>query len=171
MMNYAPLILISLFSIGLVSCSDNNNNDLHEYIQRVKQRELKTITPIPPFSPVSGFKFHDAENRRNPFSVINKKKYVDSFAPDKQRIKQALEAYPLDALKFVGTLIQDDQIWGLIRQPNSQIVHVHIGDYMGQNYGRIIMIKDNSIKLEETIKGSSGGWEKYMTTLDLHIGK
>ena len=170
MMNQTRRILISLFSLLLTACSDDNN-DLRQYIQQVKQRKTRTIEPIPSFTPLPGFKFPNDENTRNPFKATNQQKRIDLFAPDQHRIKQALEVYPLDALKFVGTLTQDNQIWGLIKQPDSQITRVSIGDYMGQNYGQIRSIKNNSIKLEETIKGSSGAWEKHITTLDLYTGK
>lgn len=169
MMNYKR-ILISLFALLLAACS-GDNNDLTQYIHQVKQRKSRAIEPIPTFTPLAGFKFPDDENRRNPFKATNQKKHVDPFAPDQRRIKQTLEAYPLDALKFVGTLTQDHETWGLIKQPDSQITRVHVGDYMGQNYGRITMIKNNSIKLEETIKDTSGTWEKHITTLELYTGK
>ena len=41
---------------------------------------------------------------------------------------------------------------------------------MGQNYGRVILIKNEFIKLEETIK-NSGTWEKHITTINLDTGK
>jgi type IV pilus assembly protein PilP len=169
MMNYKH-ILISSFSLLLAACS-GNNEDLTRYIHQVKQRKSRAIEPIPIFASLPGFKFPADENRRNPFKATNQKKRADPFAPDQRRIKQALEVYPLDALKFVGTLTQDNEIWGLIKQPDSQITRVHVGNYMGQNYGRIIMIKNNSIKLEETIKNTSGTWEKHVTTLELYTGK
>jgi type IV pilus assembly protein PilP len=169
-MSYKRQFLISLFSLLLVACSDDNS-DLRRYIQQVKQRKTRTIDPIPTFAPLPEFKFSENVNRRNPFKATDQKKTADLYAPDQHRMKQVLEAYPLDALKFVGTLTQDNQIWGLIKQPESQIARVHVGDYMGQNYGRIILIKNNLIKLDETIKGSLGRWEKHLTTLELYTGK
>jgi type IV pilus assembly protein PilP len=40
---------------------------------------------------------------------------------------------------------------------------------MGQNYGRVIVIKRDLIKLEETIK-NSGMWEKHITTINIYTG-
>lgn len=170
MINYNHLILISLLSLLLLACSDDNN-DLTRYIHQVKSRKTRAIEPLPVFSPLQGFKFPDKEDRRNPFKPTNQKKFVDPFAPDQRRSRQPLEAYPLDALKFVGTLTQDNQVWALIKEPDSQITRARIGDYMGQNYGHILVIKNDSLKLEETIKGSSGKWEKHTTTLELYTGK
>lgn len=169
MINHTRPVLISLLLIVLTACS-GDNNDLSQYIHSVKMRKTRAILPIPTFAALPGFKFPEDDNRRNPFKPTSQKKLVDPFTPDQRRVRQVLEAYPLDSLKFVGTLTQDHQIWGLIKQPSSQISRVRVGDYMGQNYGRISVIKNNSIKLEETIKSASGAWEKHMTTLELYTG-
>jgi type IV pilus assembly protein PilP len=171
MMNYKQTLLISLFSVLLASCSGDNNNDLIKYIHQMKQRKLKAIEPIPTITPLPVFKFPHEDNRRNPFKIMNQKKHLNLYVPNRRRIKQTLEAYPLDALKFVGTITQDNQKWGLIMQPDSKITHVCIGDYLGQNYGRMVAIKNNSIKLEESIKSSAGKWEKHNTTLVLYTDK
>lgn len=162
-------IFISLCSLLLAACS-GDNQDLREYIQQVKQRKTRAIEPLPVFASLPGFKFSADKNTRNPFKASNQQKRIALLVPDQHRVKQALEVYPLATLKFVGTLTQDGRTWGLIKQPDSQITHVGIGDYMGQNYGRIRSITNHSIKLEETINGSSGAWEKHLTTLNLYTG-
>ncbi len=86
-------------------------------------------------------------------------------------VKQDLEAFSLDTLKFVGILRQSNEIWGLIELPDSQIMRVRMGDYIGQNDGHVRMIKNDFIQLEETIKNRSGMWEKHITTLDLNTEK
>ncbi|MGC1183474.1 pilus assembly protein PilP [Legionella sp.] len=163
-------ITVSIFSLLLAACS-GDNDDLMHYIAEVKQRKMRSIELIPTFASLSRFKFPNDDSRRNPFIVMNGEKQIDSYISHQNQIKQALEAYPLDTLKFVGTLAQDNRIWGLIKQPNSQIIPVHIGDCIGQNHGRIILIQNNLIKLQETIKDASGMWEKHTTTLDLYIRK
>jgi len=157
-------------SLLLGSCS-GNNDDLRRYIDEVKHRKTREIEPIPSFSPLPTFKFPDNGNRRNPFKPItHKKEQVDMNAPDKNRPKEPLEAYPLDALKFVGTLRQGNDTWALIKLPSSDITHVRVGNYMGQNYGRIVSIKNNAIQLIETTQ-TSGKWDKHKTTIELYTGK
>ncbi|MFT4058342.1 MAG: pilus assembly protein PilP [Legionella sp.] len=168
-MSYKNKILFILFVILSASCSDDS--DLQRYIQQIKQRKTRFIAPIPTFAPVPEFKFPNRENRRSPFKISSQRKMVDSYTFDPHRMKQILEAYPLDTLKFVGTLTQDNEMWGLIKQPDNQITHIHVGDYVGQNYGRIILIKNNLIKLDETIKSSSGKWERHISTLKLYVEK
>ena len=158
-------LLIGVLSFLLGACS-GDTADLKAYINEMKQRLSKSIEPIPKLAPLSIYKFPENDRRRSPFKPVDTKKRNELFAPDKNRKKQALEVFPLDALKFVGTLKQGSEIWALIRQPDKQITRVQNGDYMGKNYGRVLVIKDDTIKLEETIK-NSGTWEKVITTLNL----
>lgn len=153
----------------LCSCS-GDKSDLIKYINDVKSRKAKPIEPIPQFAPLPFFDFPENDNRRNPFKPVDQKKRIDLNAPDQKRSKQPLEAFQLDALKFVGTLKEGSEIWALIKQPDGQIVRVRSGNYMGQNYGRIISINNDLIKIEETTK-DSGKWEKHITTITLDTGK
>ncbi|MBL7479828.1 pilus assembly protein PilP [Legionella bononiensis] len=162
-------VLLGALSLLLSACS-GDNSDLMKYINDIKTRPTKPIEPIPKFAPLPIFKFPENDQRRNPFKPVVLKKNTDLYAPDQKRLKQPLEAYPLDALKFVGILEQGSVIWALIKQPDMQISRVRVGDYMGQNYGRIIVITREVIKLEETVK-DTGSWEKKITTINLDTGK
>lgn len=162
-------IVISLLPLLLNACS-GDNSDLVKYINDTKARQVKHIDPIPQFASLPIFKFPENDNRRSPFKPVEQKKREDLYAPDQKRIKQPLEDFPLDALKFVGTLKQETEIWALIKQPDKQITRIRIGEYMGQNYGRVVGIKNDLIQLDETIK-NSGTWEKHRTTIDLYTGK
>ena len=162
-------VLVCFLPLLLTACMDDNS-DLVKYINDINSRSTKKIEPIPKLAPLPIFKFPENENRRSPFKPVEIKKRNEEFAPDQKRVKQPLEAFPLDALKFVGTLKQGNEIWGLIKQPDKQITRIKVGDYMGQNYGHVVLIKDDLIKLEETVK-NSGTWEKHITTLNLDTGK
>lgn len=160
---------IFALSLLLVSCT-GDNDDLRHYIDDVKNRNTREVKLTPKFAVLSVFRFPEKEDRRSPFKPVNLKKQVNSDTPNAKRQGQPLEAFPLDALKFVGTLMQGDEAWALIEQPNMEITRVRIGDYMGQNYGRIVAIESDSLQLIETTR-SSGKWKKYKTTINLYVGK
>ena len=160
--------LIGMITILCAACT-GDNSDLINYINDIKSRPGAPIEAIPKFAPLPVFKFPENDNRRSPFKPVEVKK-TDQYAPDQKRLKQPLEAYPLDGLKFVGILKEGNQLWALIRDPEKKVVPVKVGNYMGLNYGRIISIKSNEIKLEETLR-TSGTWEKHITTINLDTGK
>jgi len=161
-------LLFTVIITLLCACS-GDNSDLIKYINDVKSRPGIPIEPIPKFSPLPTFRFPENDTRRSPFKPVELRK-VDLYAPDQKRKKEPLEAYPVDALKFVGILKQGNVLWALIKDPAKKIVPVKVGNYMGLNYGRIISIKNDEIKLEETVR-NSGTWEKRSTTIHLDTGK
>ncbi|TAL59097.1 MAG: pilus assembly protein PilP [Legionella sp.] len=167
--NYTQkIVLLVALSVLLTACS-SDNTDLQNYINEVKQRPGRPIEPIPKLSPLPIFKYPEGDVRRSPFKPVNVHK-TDQFAPDQKRKKQPLEMFPLDALKFVGTLKEGNVIWALIKEPDNQVLRVRIGDYMGQNYGRVIAIKEDMLKLEESLQ-DAGKWQKKVTTINLDTGK
>ena len=161
----------SFFTLIALLCTacTGDNSDLSSYINDVKSRPVTPIEAIPKFAPLPIFKFPENDDRRSPFKPVEVKK-MDQYAPDQKRLKQALEAYPLDGLKFVGILKQGNELWALILDPEKKVVPVKVGNYMGLNFGKIISIKSNEIKLEETTR-NSGTWEKKITTIQLDAGK
>jgi Tfp pilus assembly protein PilP len=58
------------------------------------------------------------------------------IAPELQRRKEALEAYPLDCMVMVGSVTRAGSRWLLLKVDNL-LYQVRLGNYLGQNYGRI----------------------------------
>lgn len=165
--SFKPLTF--LFFFLLTACSDEGQ-DLARYVEQVKQRPAPAMEPMPALLSSQAFKFAKTQHLRDPFKVMNEQKEIIHIRPDSHRIRQPLEAYSLDDLKFVGTLAQGAQIWGLIQGPDSQIFKVQVGDYMGRNDGHIVAIQKESIKLAEIIKTASGIWKKHQLSLELYHG-
>ena len=65
---------------------------------------------------------------------------------------------------MVGILKQKE-IFGLVRSPDNNLFQVKAGNYLGQNFGRIVSISDGSIKLKEIVQDSNGNWEEKEQTL------
>lgn len=165
-LSFMPLAIIASLIMLLVGCG-SVENDLQKYIREVKRRPGKPVEPIPTYQPPPKFSYPENDKRRSPFKPIKGlNEPSEQFTPDFDRPKQPLEAFPLDALKFVGTLKRGAQFYALIQKPNGVITRVRAGDYMGKNFGQIINITDEAIELEETIK-EGGKWEKKSITLRL----
>jgi len=79
--------------------------------------------------------------------------------PDMNRRKEALEDYPLDALKMVGTLAhKKNRRWAVVQAPDGSVHRAQVGNFLGQNFGKVVKITDEKIDLVELISGSSGEW-------------
>ncbi len=159
------IVLIGLTM--LIACDPTEDSKLRRYIDEVKARRSRPIEPIPEFTPMSKFSYPENEQRRSPFKPIPVPQQVDVYAPNTTRPKEPLEAFPLDALQFVGILKEGPVVWGLIRQPDGLVSRVKIGDYMGKNFGQVSSIKEDGIEIEETVQ-DSGKWEKKPFILKLN---
>jgi Tfp pilus assembly protein PilP len=87
--------------------------------------------------------------------------------PDLSRPKEPLEAYSLETLKMVGILAQKGQMQVVIQAPDKTVYHLHKGNYLGQNFGMITQITDDSVTLREIVQDSGGDWSERTSTLTL----
>lgn len=92
------------------------------------------------------------------------------IAPEMARRKEPLEAYPLDAMVMVGSLNKAGSPTALLKVDNL-IYQVKVGNYLGQNYGKIVKITESSIQLREIAQDTTGDWMERTATLDLQEGK
>ena len=163
-------IIMVLLSSLLIGCGSSSDSELTHYINTIKNRPVKPIEPIPEFEALPKFIYPENDNRRSPFKPVVLPQQADLFAPNIKRPKQPLEFFPLDALKFVGILEEGPKVWALISQPGGAVSRVKPGEYMGQNYGQIMSIKESVIQLDETVK-IDGKWKKKSIVINLRTPK
>jgi type IV pilus assembly protein PilP len=162
------LLLLSL----LQGCMQDKQ-DLAIYVDEVKAKQKPDIEPLPVMKTYEPFHYAATE-LRSPFvkTVVEPPREEaenpnlgNGIQPDKNRLKEALEAYSLSELQFVGTLGKDS-IWALIRASDGVIHRVQIGDYMGQNDGQILAISENELTLKEIVPDGRGAYverESFLT--------
>ncbi|MCW8922063.1 MAG: pilus assembly protein PilP [Gammaproteobacteria bacterium] len=158
---YRHIIALPIITLLATSCS-KDINDLYDFIETTKASSVGSVAPIPQFEPYQSFTY-TAENLRDPF-VANiamsddQSITKDSLHPESNRPKQYLESFPLDSLSMVGTLEQENNAWGLIKDPKNVVHRVKLGDYIGKNEGRIDKITEVKIYLVEIIPDGIGNY-------------
>src|SRR3990172_1139236 len=91
-----------------------------------------------------------------------------NLQPDLNRPKEALEAYPLESLKYVGSIEKVKLKYALIRTPDNTVQQVKIGNYIGQNFGMVIDITDSGVMLKEIAQDElSGDWIERSASVNL----
>jgi type IV pilus assembly protein PilP len=88
------------------------------------------------------------------------------ITPELARRKEALEAYPLDTMVMVGSLIQKGKPAALIRV-DKLLYQVRPGNYLGMNYGRVTKITETEVTLREIVQDAVGEWIERPATLQL----
>jgi len=87
-------------------------------------------------------------------------------APELARRKQALEAYPLDSMTLVGSMVRAGRPVALVRV-NNLLYQVRPGDYLGLNYGRVMRISETEVALREIVQDAVGEWIERTASLQL----
>jgi type IV pilus assembly protein PilP len=88
------------------------------------------------------------------------------LATELNRRKEPLEAYPIDSMSMVGSVAKIGRPFALLRVDNL-LYQVKVGDYLGQNYGRITKIDETQIALREIVQDAAGEWIERSTNLQL----
>jgi type IV pilus assembly protein PilP len=90
--------------------------------------------------------------------------------PDTARRREPLESFPLDNLKMVGNLRQGVSNVGLL-QVDTALYQVKVGNYIGQNFGRVLKISEAEISVRELVQDAAGDWVERDTALQLQETK
>lgn len=159
----------------MVGCSDAEVTKLDRQLAalevevRVADKTIALSRP-PPYRAVT----YDHAEERSPFRAPKPQQLGanhDSYSrtplkPD--RIREPLEAYPLDSLRLVGTLRIDGQRSALLRDPQGHVHRLQAGDYLGMDRGRITRISKASLELVEILSNAQGGWQKRSRTISFN---
>ena len=173
-MKNIKILVIVLSFIVLHSCN-KDKSDLDRFFSDSNSIPAKQIEPLPEINSPEIF-IYAADTLRDPFSndleildTLNKDEVslVVGEGPDLNRRKETLENFPLDSLYMVGTYYQEDTYWGLIEDPENQIIRVSLGEHMGQNFGEITSISEDRVEVSEWVSDGLGGWIKRKASIAL----
>lgn len=152
--------------LALAGCS-RGVEDLQAQIDEIKTLRGAPLEPLPVMKTFEVFEYK-SENLRDPFSVaVEQAAQPVGPRPDMNRPREALEAFPLDSLKMVGTLGLTTDVTGLVKDPDGVIHRVRPDNYIGQGFGRITSIYEDRIELVELIPNGVGGWIEQPASIPL----
>jgi len=128
------------------------------------------LDPLPQIKPYEPFAYNDFD-LPDPFKPRKiepaKTESTSKLAPDLNRRREPIEAYPIESLSMVGTLEKGRTLYALVKTPERDIYQVRQGNHMGQNFGVIVGITDSDIKLKELVQDGAGDWSERSSTLNL----
>lgn len=147
-------------------CGGEQHSDLRAFVKDSDNLPRGRIPPLPEVKPYEAVEYtaFDLTDPFKPRKVEPKNSGGGGLQPDTNRRREPLEAYPLEALKMVG-IIKQKEFFGLIKTPDNNLFQVKAGNYLGQNFGRIVAVSDSTIKLKEIVQDSTGNWEEKEQTL------
>lgn len=169
--------LVFLALLGLLGgCGSSSEDELRQWIVEERNQTRPKVAPIPApkqfvpevyassaaIEPFSNIKLTQALKRESSEAVTN----GALVAPELARRKEPLESFPLDAMALVGNLTKQGQPVALVKV-DSLLYQVKLGNYLGQNYGKVVKITETQVTLREIVQDAVGEWIERAATLEL----
>jgi type IV pilus assembly protein PilP len=156
---------------ALVACGDDQQ-ELQQWMDQQRREVKPNVPPLQapkPFLPQS----YSAADRPDPFSTLKiagiqrqDPAKVGKQLDDPRRRAEPLESFPLDAMAMVGSFVKAGQQYALVRV-DKLLYQVKVGDFMGENKGRITKITETEVSLQEIVLNAVGDQEYRPNSLQL----
>jgi type IV pilus assembly protein PilP len=176
----ARLYLLLGLSIVLIGCEGKDKKDLEDWVTQVKQGTGEDIEKIPPVTPYERI-VYSHKDRRSPFIATKLLTETEELAveqscrpdliPDKNRQREELESYALESFGLIGVMDYSSVTWAILRgrgATNLGLVYkIQVGNFIGNNNGRIVKVYADRIEVEELFPDGLGCYEKKTTFIQL----
>ena len=175
-MNKLTLLLIPFLATVLAGCGSSKEDDIREWMVTERNLSQPKVKPLPapkqfvpePYrnasaiEPFSNLKLTQAL-KRDSAQVASNGALV---APELARRREPLEAFPLDSMILVGSIVKAGQPVALVKV-DSLLYQVKPGNYLGQNYGKVTKISETEVTLREIAQDAVGEWIERIVSLQL----
>lgn len=156
--NLSKLLILFGF-LSLTGCSEHS--DLKEWMDSVKAQAIKkhplekvpSVNAMVAYTPPNYVGLHAFSPER-----LRAGRQTGINGPNLNRPKEILEAFGLEKIEYVGSIIKAGKTLGFVRV-DGHIYTVHNGNYLGQDYGRIAAIEPDRIVLQELVEETDGSWQ------------
>lgn len=175
-MTRGVVVAFALASAAVLPACSDERGDLRQWMAQQREQTRPSVTPLKepaeytPLDYTEAAAFDPFGDERLTSVLRRQSRTADAgaalIAPELNRRKQPLEAYPLDTMTMVGSLQQGDNDVALIRV-DRLLYQVRVGEYLGQNYGLIKAIDENAVTLREIVQDAAGEWTERPVELEL----
>jgi type IV pilus assembly protein PilP len=176
LINFTACSCAALCAVALAGCFGEEQGDLQRWMTEQRNAVKPTVVPIPApkrFSPApygqeaavepfSSQKLTQALKRDSAQATAN----AGLVAPELNRRKEPLEAFPLDSMALVGSLLPAGKPVALVKVDNL-LYQVKVGNYLGQNYGKVTKVSETEVNLREIVQDAAGEWIERQASMQL----
>ena len=169
------LALLASLALGaiLAGCGGDEHRELRQELAEATKDFRGQVPPLPqvkPYEPVP----YTAEGMTDPFrperievARTDKRESLNTkLVEQEKRVKEPLEAFPLESIQMLGTITQEKETFALVKAgPN--LYRVRKGNYLGLNFGVVTGIDEAQINLKELVQDGQGEWVERASALQL----
>jgi type IV pilus assembly protein PilP len=171
-----PRLMLPIAAAALAAgCAPSNETELRQWMAEVRQQVRPVTNPVAPPKEFTPFAYEsggmiDPFDPQKVVTAVARQQQVRATAstirPDLERRREALEAYPLDQIKMVGTMRQKNVNVALLNSGGTTHM-VRVGNYVGQNFGLVTRISEAEVQIKEIVQDAAGEWVERPAKLEL----
>ena len=157
------LFTCAVMALVVTACNSGNDiPDLHEFIDHLRQEAAlrQKSKPLAVLKAPLSVNYM-GESARSPFTE------AQLAITNTVNTSNPLLGYPLNVLRFVGTLTQGKTTYAFIAVPDNMIYQVKDGDKIGDHLGVVIDIQPDRISVMESDANNGKGPMRRIVTLEL----
>lgn len=165
-------IMVAAAVASLTACG-GDQDELRAWMEQQRHEVQPNVPPLPlpqKFIPQA----YTGADGVEPFSTQKlagalkqeAKQPNSAVASELNRRKEPLEAFPLDSMSMVGSVFKNGTQYALLKV-DGLLYQVKAGEYLGQNYGKIMKITETEISIREIVQDAAGEWVERPTSLQL----
>ena len=166
-------IAIAVSTIVLLTACSASIDDLVAYTQQIKANTQVSIEPYSKFETTESANYA-ALDIRSPFMrargeppVAQVEATPNCSQPDRNRSREVLERYGLDALEMSGVLSISGKRFALIKANDGTLHRAAVGNYVGLFHGKVTQIGSNEVKIREMLPDGAGCWQPKTATISM----
>jgi len=171
--------VVFLVPLLIAGCGESENEDIKKWMAETSKDMRGRVEKIDEPKKFEPFKY-DSDKLVDPFNATKVTAITDARQPgpknaggprpDLSRPKEVLEAFSIENLRMVGAMQQKGVSYAIIKA-DANLHRVKVGNYIGQNYGKITKITETEVMVQEMIEDGSGEYVYRDSTLVLQEEK
>jgi type IV pilus assembly protein PilP len=158
---------------ALLAACGGQHEELRQWMDQQRRDAKPNVTPLLPpkkFDPqpyTSMAAVDPFSNQKLSVALRQEAAQPNSvLASELRRRREPLEAFPLDGMEMVGSVAKQGRTQALLKV-DSLLHQVKVGEYIGQNYGKILKITETEVVLREVVQDAAGEWVERTANLQL----
>src|SRR3954452_1081929 len=171
--SHSIVLAVLIGSGALLTGCAGDQDELQQWMEQQKREGKPNVEPLSPpkkFNPQPYLALGAVEpfsTQKLTVALKQEARQPNSLlAAEINRRKEPLEAYPVDSMAMVGSVMRGGRPYALLRV-DSLLYQVKTGDYLGQNYGKITKISETDVAFREIVQDAAGEWIERMSALQL----
>lgn len=161
------LLLLCLCG-ALMACQGEQGDDLDAFMRNAPSDKRPKVKALPEVQAYLAMQYNADGQLVDPFRARKVARKVGALQPNLSRPRQLLESYPLESLKYVGSIAKAKLQYALLLTPDHGVQQVRLGQYVGQDFGVVTKISETQLDLKEIVQDDlSGDWVTRLSTLTL----